>query len=409
MKSALVLLAGWLALTAYYVYLPLPSTVSEPWHLMMLDATFRVVQQSCDLAHYIGLGHHAKLLNSFVSWLESLNLPSTRPVKITDAIFDGVEVRVYQPDTQISQKTLHRSIVYIHGGGWALLSTKGGYYNHLCEIMAESLDAVVISIDYRLVPDFHFPAQFDDILRATKHFLLPDVLTQYSVDPARIAISGDSAGGNLAAAVCQEISQEENITNRFKLQALIYPVLQPFDFNTPSYQQNKLSPILTRSVMVEFWVEYFNGSYDFVQSMLMNNHTSLDVSEANSFRDRVDWTFLLPSRFRKNYKLIAPTTGKPEIIQNIPALLDARAGPLLAEKELLRLQPKTYIMTCEIDILRDDGLMYAKRLEKAGVEVTIDHFEDCFHGCMLFTIWPLNFSAGYHTRDSYLKWLNENL
>uniref|UniRef100_A0A8C6YAL1 Neutral cholesterol ester hydrolase 1 n=1 Tax=Naja naja TaxID=35670 RepID=A0A8C6YAL1_NAJNA len=337
-----------------------------------------------NLGHYIGLGHHAKLLNSWISWMESLPMPSARPVKIIDTIFDGVE------------KTLYRSIIYIHGGGWALLDTKGGYYNHFCEVMAESLDAVVASINYRLVPDFHFPAQFEDILRATKHFLLPDVLAQYSVDPARIAVSGDSAGGNLAAAVCQE--SRENITNRFKLQALIYPVLQPFDFNTPSYQQNKLSPILSPSVMVEFWVEYFNGSYDFVQSI-----------EANFFRDRLDWTFLLPSRFRKNYKLIAPTTGKPEIIQNIPALLDARAGPLLADKELLRLQPKTYIMTCEIDILRDDGLMYAKRLEKAGVEVTIDHFEDCFHGCMLFTVWPLNFSAGFHTRDSYLKWLNENL
>ncbi|XP_026522283.1 neutral cholesterol ester hydrolase 1 [Notechis scutatus] len=409
MKSALVLLAGWLALTAYYVYLPLPSTVSEPWPLMMLDATFRVVQQSSNLGHYIGLGHHAKLLNSWIGWLENLTMPSALPVKITDTIFDGVEVRVYQSHAQLSQKTLHRSIIYIHGGGWALLNTKGGYYNHFCEVMAESLDAVVVSINYRLVPDFYFPAQFDDILRATKHFLLPDVLAQYSVDPARIAVSGDSAGGNLAAALCQEISQEENMTNRFKLQALIYPVLQPFDFNTPSYQQNKFSPILTPSVMVEFWVEYFNGSYDFVQSMLMNNHTSLDVSEANFFRDRLDWTFLLPSRFRKNYKLIAPTTGKPEIIQNIPALLDARAGPLLADKELLRLQPKTYIMTCEIDILRDDGLMYAKRLEKAGVEVTIDHFEDCFHGCMLFTVWPLNFSAGFHTRNSYLKWLNESL
>ncbi|XP_058043240.1 neutral cholesterol ester hydrolase 1 [Ahaetulla prasina] len=409
MKSAVVLLAGWLALTAYYVYLPLPSTVSEPWHLLMLNAMFRVVQQSCDFAHYIGLGHHAKLLNSFINWLESLTMPSARPVKITDAIFDGVEVRVYQPDTQINQKTLYRSIIYIHGGGWALLSTKRGFYNHFCEIVAESLDAVVFSIDYRLVPDFHFPAQFDDVLRATKHVLLPDVLAQYSVDPARIAISGDSAGGNLAAAVCQEISQEENITNRFKLQALIYPALQSFDFNTPSYQQNKLGPILTRPVMVEFWVEYFNGSYDFVQSMLMNNHTSLDVSEANSFRDKLDWTFLLPSRFRKNYKPITPTTGKPEIVQKMPGLFDVRAGPLLAEKELLRLQPKTYIMTCETDILRDDGLMYAKRLEKAGVDVTIDHFEDCFHGCMVFTVWPLNFAAGFQTRDSYLKWLNENL
>lgn len=58
---------------------------------------------------------------------------------------------------------------------------------------------------YRLVPDVHFPVPFDDVLRATKHFMLPDVLAQYSVDPNRVAISGDSAGGNLAAAVCQEV------------------------------------------------------------------------------------------------------------------------------------------------------------------------------------------------------------
>lgn len=56
------------------------------------------------------------------------------------------------------------------------------------------------------MPDFHFPVQFDDVLRATRHFMHPEVLAQYSVDPSRVAISGDSAGGNLAAAVCQEVT-----------------------------------------------------------------------------------------------------------------------------------------------------------------------------------------------------------
>lgn len=59
---------------------------------------------------------------------------------------------------------------------------------------------------YRLVPEVCFPEQFHDALRATKHFLQPDVLAEYSVDPNRIAISGDSAGGNLAAAVCQQVT-----------------------------------------------------------------------------------------------------------------------------------------------------------------------------------------------------------
>ncbi|XP_062988040.1 neutral cholesterol ester hydrolase 1 [Elgaria multicarinata webbii] len=409
MKSAAVLLAGLLALTAYYVYLPLPSTVSDPWRLMLLDAAFRVVQQSCNLAHYLGLGHHLRVLNFVIGTFETFNNPQfSELVTITDTQFDGVEVRVYEPSAA-REKTLKRSVVYIHGGGWALSSARGSYYNNLCLTMAESLGAVIVSIEYRLVPDFHFPTQFHDVLRVAKHFMLPEVLARYSVDPSRVAISGDSAGGNLAAAVCQEMSQEENVTNRFKLQALIYPVLQPFDFNTPSYQQNELAPVLPRFVMVKFWIDYFDGNYDFAHSMVINNHTSLDVNQAGSFRERLDWTFLLPSRFRKSYKPITHPTGKAEIIQDMPSLLDVRAAPLLAEKEVFRLQPKTYILTCEIDVLRDDGLMYAKRLEKAGVEVTVDHFEDCFHGCMIFTVWPTNFAAGLHTRDSYLKWLSQNL
>ncbi|XP_048360787.1 neutral cholesterol ester hydrolase 1 [Sphaerodactylus townsendi] len=408
MKSAVVLLAGLCAFTAYYVYLPLPSTVSEPWRLLLLDASFRVAQQTCNLAHYLGLGHHLRILNFIIGTFDKVNPQHEDRVKMTDTQFDGVEVRVYEPPAK-AEKNLRRSVVYIHGGGWALSSTRGSFYNNLCSIMAESLDAVVVSIEYRLVPDFHFPAQFEDVLHATRHFLRPEVLAQYSVDPSRVAISGDSAGGNLAAAVCQELSQDENETSSFKLQALIYPVLQAFDFNTPSYRQNEFSPVLPRFVMVKFWIDYFSGNYEFAQSLVVNNHTSLDVSEASPFRDRVDWTSLITPRFRKTYKPVTPATGKVEILQAIPSLLDVRAAPLLAEKQVLRLQPKTYILTCEIDVLRDDGIMYAKRLEDAGVDITLDHFEDCFHGCMIFTIWPTRFSAGIRIRDSYIKWLSENL
>uniref|UniRef100_A0A803TS44 Neutral cholesterol ester hydrolase 1 n=1 Tax=Anolis carolinensis TaxID=28377 RepID=A0A803TS44_ANOCA len=367
MKSAAVVLAGLLALGAYYVYLPLPGTVSQPWRLMALDAAFRVAQDTCNLAHFLGIGHHLRVLNFLIGSFDQTNSQTSERVKITDTQFDGVEVRVYEP-SQEGEKRLKRSVVYIHGGGWALASARGGYYNNLCLVMAESLDAVIVSIEYRLVPDFHFPAQFDDVMNAVKHFMLPEVLAHYSVDPNRVAISGDSAGGNLAAAVCQEMTQEENVTNQFKLQALIYPVLQPLDFNTPSYQQNEITAVLSRFVMVKFWLDYFNGDYDFAFSMMMNNHTALDVDLVSPFRERLDWTFLLPSRFRKNYKPAVPATGKAEIIQALPALLDVRAAPLLAEREVFRLQPKTYILTCEIDVLRDDGLMYAKRLEKAGVE-----------------------------------------
>ena len=103
------------------------------------------------------------------------------------------------------------------------------------------------------------------------------------------------------------------------------------------------------------------------------------------------------------------TTGNARIVQEIPQLLDAAASPLIAEQEVLEALPKTYILTCEHDVLRDDGIMYAKRLESAGVNVTLDHFEDGFHGCMIFTSWPTNFSVGIRTRNSYIKWLDQNL
>uniref|UniRef100_A0A8D0L965 Neutral cholesterol ester hydrolase 1 n=1 Tax=Sphenodon punctatus TaxID=8508 RepID=A0A8D0L965_SPHPU len=379
MKSAFVVLAALAALTAYYVYLPLPSTVSDPWQLMALDATFRTAQHLCNLIHYMRLSHHLRALNYMIGAIDKLEPPSQGHLKITDTLFDGVEVRVFEPATEQGE-ALRRSVVYIHGGGWALTSAKSSLYNNLCRTVAESLNAVVVSVDYRLVPDVHFPEQFHDAVRATKYFLRSDVLAKYSVDPDRIAISGDSAGGNLAAAVSQQLSQDENVTNKLKLQALIYPVLQPLDFNTPSYQQNMDMPVLSRFVMVKFWIDYLNGNYDFAYSMLINNHTSLDASQATYFRERMNWTSLLPLTLQKNYKPVIQTAGMPEIVQEMPALLDVRAAPLLAKKAVLQLLPKTYILACENDVLRDDAMMYAKRLEDADVEVTLDYFEDCFHG-----------------------------
>ncbi|NWW22436.1 NCEH1 hydrolase, partial [Falcunculus frontatus] len=408
MRAAWVLLPALAALSAYYVYVPLPGAVSDPWKLMLLDATFRAVQQTCHLIHYLRLGHHLIVLNYLICTFDKLKDVSSEDIKITDAVFDGVEVRVFEPAAK-GDESLKRSVVYIHGGGWALASARTSLYNNLCRIMAESLNAVVVSVEYRLVPKVRFPEQYHDALHATKHFLQPHVLAEYSVDPSRIAISGDSAGGNLAAAVCQQLSKEEDLTVRPKLQALIYPVLQAFDFNTPSYQQNMNMPVLPRYVMVNYWIDYFNGNYDLAHELLVNNHTALNVGRALSFRARLNWTSLLPPSFTKNYKPVVQTTGTAAIVEQLPALLDARAVPLLADDATLSRQPPTYMLTCENDVLRDDGAMYAKRLERAGVPVTLDHFHDCFHGCMIFTVWPTDFSAGVQTRNSYIKWLDENL
>ncbi|XP_070647961.1 neutral cholesterol ester hydrolase 1 isoform X1 [Bos indicus] len=361
-----------------------------------------------NLIHFLGLSHHLLALNFIIVSFGKKSAWSSAQVKVTDTDFDGVEVRVFEGPPK-PEEPLKRSIVYIHGGGWALASAKIRYYDELCTTMAEELNAVIVSIEYRLVPKVYFPEQIHDVVHATKYFLQPEVLHKYSVDPGRVGISGDSAGGNLAAALGQQFNQDTNLKNKLKVQALIYPVLQALDFNTPSYQQNMNTPILPRYVMVKYWVDYFNGNYDFVQAMIVNNHTSLDVDEASALRARLNWTSLLPTSITKNYKPVMQTTGNSRIVQEIPQLLDARSAPLIADQEVLQHLPKTYILTCEHDVLRDDGIMYAKRLESAGVEVTLDHFEDGFHGCMIFTSWPTNFSVGIRTRNSYIKWLDQNL
>lgn len=408
MRSSFVVLTALVALAAYYIYIPLPSSVSEPWKLMLLDATFRGAQQVSNLIHYLGLSHHLLALNFIILCFGKKSAWSSAQVKVTDTDFDGVEVRVFEGPPK-AEEPLKRSVLYIHGGGWALGSAKIKYYDELCTTMAEELNAVIVSIEYRLVPNVYFPAQIHDVERATKYFLQPEVLQKYSVDAGRIGISGDSAGGNLAAALSQQFSQDASLKNKLKVQALIYPVLQALDFNTPSYQQNVNIPIVPRYVMVKYWIDYFKGNHDFIQAMIVNNHTSLDVEEAAALRARLNWTSLLPSSITKNYKPVMQTTGNARIIRELPQLLDARSAPLIADQEVLQHLPKTYILTCEHDVLRDDGIMYAKRLERAGVKVTLDHFEDGFHGCMIFTSWPTNFSVGHRTRNSYIKWLDQNL
>ncbi|KAL4631084.1 neutral cholesterol ester hydrolase 1-like [Arapaima gigas] len=403
------------AVVGYYVYIPLPSTISEPWKLRVVDALLRGVMKLGYLAHDLGLSHHISVLNFAVNHLEVQAPKSSEGVLVNDTAFAGVQVRVFQ-SSQLKEGELKRAVIYLHGGGWALGSASKWTktcselsYDSLCRKMAKHLKGVVVSIDYRLAPEVHFPEQYNDALQASQYFLQPQVLAQYSVDPSRVGISGDSAGGNLAAAVAQQVATDSRMPSKFKIQALIYPVLQALDFNTPSYQQNQDVPILYRPLMARFWLEYLDGDPSFVQPLLANKHTALDIYWTMPGRAKVNWTQLLPPTFRKHYKPVAPAHGLAHVIQKLPALLDPRAAPLLAESDVLAQVPQTYILTCEHDVLRDDGIMYRQRLEEVGVSVTHDHYEDGFHGCMVFAFWPTYSSVGLRTMENYIHWLDNNL
>uniref|UniRef100_A0A8C2EZF0 Neutral cholesterol ester hydrolase 1b, tandem duplicate 1 n=1 Tax=Cyprinus carpio TaxID=7962 RepID=A0A8C2EZF0_CYPCA len=369
---------------AYYIYLPLPSTISEPWKLMFSDALIRGMM---------------KLVRFCINPLGLFSSPS---VRVTEASFGGVGALVFESTVAGQEQSFTRGVVYFHGGGWTLGSTSTSYYlpGFCC------ISCLNCMFRYRLAPDARFPDQYNDVFQASKHILTAEVLGRYSIDPKRVAVSGDSAGGNLIANNHISFS----IPIKFKVQALVYPVLQALDFNTPSYQQNTNMPILDRPMVLRFWLEYLNGEQKLVPALLANNHTALDQGqEIAAAKAKTDWTKLLPVAFQKSYKPVFPLQGDPKLLEKLPGLLDVRAAPLLAETKVLKAVPPAYIMTCEHDVLRDDGLMYATRLEEAGVDVTVDHFEDGFHGCLSFAFGPFAFSVGRRSLGNYIHWLKENL
>uniref|UniRef100_A0A8C9R7C2 Neutral cholesterol ester hydrolase 1b, tandem duplicate 1 n=1 Tax=Scleropages formosus TaxID=113540 RepID=A0A8C9R7C2_SCLFO len=200
MRTAPALLFLLTAVLAYYVYIPLPNTVSEPWKLRVVDAL--LAQDTGNLAHDLGLSHRIYVLNFAVNRFEVQGPRSSKAVLVTDTAFAGVQVRVFE-STRRKEGELKRAVIYLHGGGWALGSARMRSYDSLCRRMAEDLKGVVVSIDYRLAPEARFPEQYNDALRASRYFLQPRVLARYSVEPSRVGVSGDSAGGNLAAAVAQ--------------------------------------------------------------------------------------------------------------------------------------------------------------------------------------------------------------
>lgn len=124
MRSSCVVLAALVALAAYYIYIPLPSSASDPWKLMLLDAALRSIVQVSDLIHYLGLSHPLLAMNFIFVSLGKKSTWSAR-VKVTDTDFDGVEVRVFEGPPK-PEEPLKRSVVFVHGGGWALASAITG-------------------------------------------------------------------------------------------------------------------------------------------------------------------------------------------------------------------------------------------------------------------------------------------
>lgn len=228
------------------------------------------------------------------------------------ATHGSIPCRIYKPNAN----TLLPAILWFHGGGWVFGDLDSA--DHTCRDLAVQSNCMVISVDYRLAPEHPYPAAFEDGCTALQWLM--SHATEIGANPQKLAIGGDSAGGNLAACVCiasRDSIATESIALRYQL--LVYPVVEAC-FTHPSYVSNADGYLLTRNMMEWFWNKYVPN-------------TEL----------RNDWQ-------------VAP--------------LNATLAGL----------PPAWVLTAAYDPLRDEGIKYARALAEAGVEVSTKEFDDAVHG-----------------------------
>jgi acetyl esterase len=221
-----------------------------------------------------------------------------------------IPVRAYRP----SDEALLPVLVWFHGGGWTIGSLET--HDLTCRSLANAVGCIVVSVDYRLAPEHKFPSAADDAFAATQW--VEDHAGELGGDPNRIAVGGDSAGGNLAAVVSLLAREAGGPDLRFEL--LVYPVTD-HEFESPSMHENATGYFLELESMRWFYNQYLRDE-----------------------RDGADWRFS-------------------------PARADDLSG-----------LPPAFVLTAEFDPLRDQGEAYARRLEAAGVPVEARRYDGVFHG-----------------------------
>ncbi|XP_025929932.1 arylacetamide deacetylase-like 4 [Apteryx rowi] len=335
---------------------------------------------------------------SFVRYMQGRKtLGADQNLFIKDLWFEKVPVRIYQPKAPSASQ--RRGVMFFHGGGWVFGSLET--HEKLCRSIARESESLVVSVGYRLAPEHKYPAAYEDCLNATVHFMKN--IEHYGVDPARIIVSGDSAGGNLAAAVSQTLASRPDLP-KLRAQILIYPGLQVLDFNLPSYQQNRGVPLLFRERAAFYVLQYLNGDASNLEEVLEGSHIPSDI--ILNYRKWVSPDYI-PEKFKaRGYKPHVLLECATEVYEAGKRFCEPKLCPLLAEDAVVQQLPETFILTCEYDVLRDDGLLYKKRLEDSGVPVTWYHLEDGFHGIInSFNSDWLSFSAGKRGLDNIVNFL----
>jgi acetyl esterase len=239
--------------------------------------------------------------------------PLQEVARVEDLTIPGpaqpIPIRVYWPETGIKLPAL----VYYHGGGWVFGSLDG--VDRSCRALANASGCVLVSVDYRLAPEHKFPAAVEDADAAVRY--IAEHAAKFDIDPNRIAVGGDSAGGNLAAVVCLIARDRGGPKITFEL--LVYPVTD-YDDDRASSHEFAQGYLLTRAAMDYFWGHY----------------------------------------------LAEPSDGR-----------NPHASPIQAES--LAGLPTALVITAECDPIRDQGEAYAQRLRDSGVPVSVKRYEGAIH------------------------------
>ena len=224
-----------------------------------------------------------------------------------------IPVRLYRPQGTAAADVLP-ALIYYHGGGWLLGDLES--HDGVCRRFANAARCRVVSVDYRMAPEHKFPAAVDDCAAAT-HWAIAQA-AELGIDPARIAVGGDSAGGNLAAVMA--LMARDGTLPPLAFQMLIYPATDMMMTSVSAQTVTEGVP-LTTGTMRWFIDHYMRGD-----------------------EDARDW----------------------------------RASPLRAAD--LSGTAQALVLTCAYDPLCDEGIAYARRLEREGVRVAHMHFSDQTHG-----------------------------
>nr|XP_060615075.1 arylacetamide deacetylase-like 4 [Anolis sagrei ordinatus] len=349
----------------------IPPGIKHPGKVRLYHSIIQFLGFWALICEKLGICHRYKALATFY---KAIPLKKSSALIIKNLLFEDIPVRVYWPKAASSG---NRKGVVVISGGAGLFGNINMSDSHCCYI-AETTDSVVVCIRFRLAPEHPFPIPIMDCCTATMHFLKN--AEEYGVDPHRIVLYGQSSGGSFAVAVSEYLAGKKDLP-KLGGQVLIYPALQAVDFNLPSYQQNHSVPFLFKKQAVKIATLLLTPKEVNLEDIMRNAHLPEHVWM--KYRKWVNPDDI-PERFKgRGYVPMERPPFRQELYEIVKEATNPMYSPLLVEDDVIRQLPKTFLLTCEYDIFRDDGLLFKKRLEDNGVPLTWYHIKDGFHG-MLF-------------------------